>query len=120
AQARPTGFPRSVLDHEHPRQRAAAVVFHLGQERLSRRALESVSDDGRALQPVHALPGLRRCTGPCMKPGTSNLLRIGSNATRDVRLDWLWLIGFTLLLVGTGIGTRDPWPADEPRFALVV
>ena len=37
-----------------------------------------------------------------------------------IRLDYLWLIGFTLLLVATGIGTRDPWPADEPRFALVV
>jgi 4-amino-4-deoxy-L-arabinose transferase-like glycosyltransferase len=24
-----------------------------------------------------------------------------------------------LLLVGTGIGLRDPWPADEPRFALI-
>jgi 4-amino-4-deoxy-L-arabinose transferase-like glycosyltransferase len=55
-----------------------------------------------------------------MKPGAAKFLRIGSNATRDIRLDWLWLIGFTLLLVGTGVGTRDPWPADEPRFALVV
>jgi 4-amino-4-deoxy-L-arabinose transferase-like glycosyltransferase len=24
-----------------------------------------------------------------------------------------------LLLVGVGLGFRDPWPADEPRFALV-
>ena len=33
--------------------------------------------------------------------------------------DWLWLA----LLLGTvllaGIGLRDPWPADEPRFAQV-
>ena len=33
--------------------------------------------------------------------------------------DLLWL-GFALLLiVGTGIGIRDPWPADEPRFAAI-
>src|SRR5690606_3877059 len=23
------------------------------------------------------------------------------------------------VLVGTGVGIRDPWPADEPRFALI-
>ena len=30
-----------------------------------------------------------------------------------------WLLAFALLLLGAGIGLRDPWPADEPRFALV-
>lgn len=34
------------------------------------------------------------------------------------RETWLfWL--FALLILGTGLGLRDPWPADEPRFALV-
>ncbi|WP_066919234.1 ArnT family glycosyltransferase [Steroidobacter denitrificans] len=47
------------------------------------------------------------------------LYRAGSNTERDVQLDYLWLAGFILLLVATGIGLRDPWPADEPRFALV-
>ena len=28
-----------------------------------------------------------------------------------------WLIA--LLVLGAGLGLRDPWPADEPRFALV-
>ncbi|HKQ84637.1 MAG TPA: glycosyltransferase family 39 protein [Steroidobacteraceae bacterium] len=46
-------------------------------------------------------------------------LRAGSNDPRDVRIDVLWLLGLGLLLIGTGIGLRDPWPADEPRFALV-
>lgn len=32
---------------------------------------------------------------------------------------WAWLVGLYLLLVATGIGLRDPWPADEPRFALI-
>lgn len=48
------------------------------------------------------------------------LFRSGSNTPRDVRLDYFWLFGLGLLLIATGIGLRDPWPADEPRFALVV
>lgn len=49
-----------------------------------------------------------------------SLFRTGSNSERDVRLDLLWLLGLGLLLIATGIGLRDPWPADEPRFALIV
>lgn len=30
---------------------------------------------------------------------------------------WFWAIAFVMLAVG--IGLRDPWPADEPRFVLV-
>jgi 4-amino-4-deoxy-L-arabinose transferase-like glycosyltransferase len=33
--------------------------------------------------------------------------------------DLLWLALLAALLIATGIGLRDPWPADEPRFALV-
>jgi 4-amino-4-deoxy-L-arabinose transferase-like glycosyltransferase len=47
------------------------------------------------------------------------LLRPGRDSGRDVALDVLWLLGLVLLFVGTGLGLRDPWPADEPRFALV-
>ena len=25
----------------------------------------------------------------------------------------------TAMLIGAGFGLRDPWPADEPRFALI-
>jgi 4-amino-4-deoxy-L-arabinose transferase-like glycosyltransferase len=31
--------------------------------------------------------------------------------------DLLWLLLGLLIIVGTGLGIRDPWPADEPRFA---
>ncbi len=31
----------------------------------------------------------------------------------------LWLLLAALLVLGAGIGLRDPWPSDEPRFALV-
>jgi 4-amino-4-deoxy-L-arabinose transferase-like glycosyltransferase len=33
--------------------------------------------------------------------------------------DLLWLALALLLIVGTGLGVRDPWPADEPRFAAL-
>lgn len=47
------------------------------------------------------------------------LLRSGRESSRDVALDVLWLLAMGLLLIGTGLGLRDPWPPDEPRFALV-
>ncbi|HZX81058.1 MAG TPA: glycosyltransferase family 39 protein [Lysobacter sp.] len=38
--------------------------------------------------------------------------------TAESRERWLfWLLA--LLVLGAGLGLRDPWPADEPRFALV-
>lgn len=52
-------------------------------------------------------------------PWAQRLLRPASASPRDIRLDWMWLLGCALLLIATGIGLRDPWPADEPRFALV-
>lgn len=36
-------------------------------------------------------------------------------ASRDTWLFWI----IALLVLGAGLGLRDPWPADEPRFALV-
>ena len=47
------------------------------------------------------------------------LLRPGRSSSRDVMLDIAWLVGLGLLFMATGLGLRDPWPPDEPRFALV-
>jgi 4-amino-4-deoxy-L-arabinose transferase-like glycosyltransferase len=33
--------------------------------------------------------------------------------------DLFWLALALFVIIGTGIGSRDPWPADEPRFASV-
>ncbi len=30
--------------------------------------------------------------------------------------DLLWLLLALAIIIGTGLGIRDPWPADEPRF----
>ena len=41
-----------------------------------------------------------------------------SDAARD-RREALWLFAIALLVLGAGLGLRDPWPSDEPRFVLV-
>ncbi len=35
------------------------------------------------------------------------------------RADLLLLMTLGILIFGSGLGLKDPWPADEPRFALV-
>ena len=38
----------------------------------------------------------------------------------DIRWqDLAWLALALLAIIGTGLGIRDPWPADEPRFAVI-
>jgi 4-amino-4-deoxy-L-arabinose transferase-like glycosyltransferase len=46
-------------------------------------------------------------------------LRPGREGAAEVRLDLLWLLGLGLVFIGAGLGLRDPWPADEPRFVLI-
>jgi 4-amino-4-deoxy-L-arabinose transferase-like glycosyltransferase len=54
-------------------------------------------------------------------PAAQNQSRLVFPALTSNRVlsDLLWLLLLALLLIATGIGLRDPWPADEPRFALV-
>jgi 4-amino-4-deoxy-L-arabinose transferase-like glycosyltransferase len=54
-----------------------------------------------------------------MIPAPERFWRSGETGPRQARVDLLWLAGLGLLLLGVGIGLRDPWPADEPRFALI-
>ncbi len=39
--------------------------------------------------------------------------------SREVLRDLALIVGLGLLLFACGLGLRDPWPADEPRFALI-
>lgn len=41
-----------------------------------------------------------------------------TNLSRTTK-DRILLILLGLLFIGAGLGLRDPWPSDEPRFALV-
>lgn len=51
-----------------------------------------------------------------VNPHTNRLpLARSPRAPRDL---W-WLFSLALLVLGVGYGLRDPWPADEPRFALI-
>lgn len=60
-----------------------------------------------------SLPGL---VAPSL---LDRLLRPGQASSRDVLLDVAGLVALALVLIGAGLGLRDPWPADEPRFALI-
>ncbi|WP_422121162.1 ArnT family glycosyltransferase [Neptunicella marina] len=40
-----------------------------------------------------------------------------SGQYRDINLFWLLITSLTLIFIGLGL--RDPWPADEPRFAHI-
>ncbi|HET7662046.1 MAG TPA: dolichyl-phosphate-mannose--protein mannosyltransferase, partial [Rhodanobacteraceae bacterium] len=51
---------------------------------------------------------------PCKPLSRARPLWLG-----DARRELIWFGIFALLLLGLGMGLRDPWPSDEPRFALV-
>lgn len=38
---------------------------------------------------------------------------------RSVTRDLAWILIPALLMLGAGLGLRDPWPADEPVYALI-
>ncbi|MEO7774583.1 MAG: glycosyltransferase family 39 protein [Steroidobacteraceae bacterium] len=42
-----------------------------------------------------------------------------NHANTVTRRQLVWLGVAALLLIASGFGLRDPWPADEPRFALI-
>ncbi len=52
-------------------------------------------------------------------PGVlERLLRPGRASPRDTLIDLALLGGLALVLMGAGLGLRDPWAPDEPRFVL--
>ncbi|MGA0587672.1 ArnT family glycosyltransferase [Dyella sp. KRB-257] len=53
-----------------------------------------------------------------MKPPTA-LSRARPLWLSSDRAELLWGGLFALFVLGVGLGLRDPWPSDEPRFALV-
>jgi 4-amino-4-deoxy-L-arabinose transferase-like glycosyltransferase len=67
-----------------------------------------------ACRAVHLSDG----TVPVVKP-SSPLSRARPLWLGDARRELLWFGLFALFVLGVGIGLRDPWPSDEPRFALV-
>lgn len=56
---------------------------------------------------------------PAGRPGLAPVLRPGRDSRRDIVRDVVLLSCLGVLLLSVGLGLRDPWPADEPRFALI-
>ncbi|MBS0432573.1 MAG: glycosyltransferase family 39 protein [Proteobacteria bacterium] len=44
-------------------------------------------------------------------------MNVSLPSSQDRRAFW-WLMLLALVVLGAGIGQRDPWPSDEPRFTL--
>ena len=64
-------------------------------------------------QPVTASP-------PATPVGEGTRLIATTSPPPPIRLsDLLWLGLALVIIIGSGIGSRDPWPADEPRFASI-
>jgi 4-amino-4-deoxy-L-arabinose transferase-like glycosyltransferase len=49
--------------------------------------------------------------------GNASLLP-SSTSSPQARRELRWFLLIAFVVIGAGIGLRDPWPADEPRFAL--
>ncbi len=67
------------------------------------------------ITPIHSAPA-----APSPSAGQGKFIPPDSlrTAPPPIRLsDLLWLALALIVIVGTGLGIRDPWPADEPRFA---
>lgn len=47
------------------------------------------------------------------------LLSFNSDFGHDHVSNMFWLFALVIAIIFIGIGLRDPWPADEPRFALI-
>ena len=48
----------------------------------------------------------------------ASLLPPTTSSFLQTRRELCWFLLIAFIVIGAGIGLRDPWPADEPRFAL--
>jgi 4-amino-4-deoxy-L-arabinose transferase-like glycosyltransferase len=95
---------------------AEEVAAHFTAPEASAISVEVVS---AAVPPKAAeTPGPAAPAAPATPAGEG--LRTGFPVPPPIRRSVLfWLALALLVIIGTGIGIRDPWPADEPRFAAV-
>ena len=95
---------------------AEEVAAHFTAPEASAISVEVVS---AAVPPKAAeTPGPAAPAAPATPAGEG--LRTGFPVPPPIRRsDLFWLALALLVIIGTGIGIRDPWPADEPRFAAV-
>jgi 4-amino-4-deoxy-L-arabinose transferase-like glycosyltransferase len=57
---------------------------------------------------------------PANPPDNLDAAPLTTSTPPPIRIgDLIWLALALFIIVGTGLGMRDPWPADEPRFAAL-
>jgi 4-amino-4-deoxy-L-arabinose transferase-like glycosyltransferase len=56
---------------------------------------------------------------PDLAGDSHRLLRPGTDGRHEIVRDLVLLVVLALMFMAPGLGFRDPWPADEPRFALI-
>jgi hypothetical protein len=108
----------------------AAIVVH-AQIRDAPIVSKSEAEAPVALPPASAQPLVWLASSPVhaqqppppAAPRTPSQPPLVHARVRDIAPiaahDLLWLALALLVIIGTGIGIRDPWPADEPRFAAI-
>jgi len=69
--------------------------------------------------PVHAASAPAAPEAPKAVPPPSIPVLMQAAPPPIRAMDLFWLALALLVIIGTGVGIRDPWPADEPRFALI-
>lgn len=54
-----------------------------------------------------------------LKPMKPSLFSFNTDLGQNHINNLYWLFGLAILMIFMGLGMRDPWPADEPRFAQI-
>src|SRR5690606_24286947 len=55
----------------------------------------------------------------CRRFDTMRMNRPIQSGDKSAATWWPWIAALAVAVLFAGIGLRDPWPADEPRFAQV-
>ena len=118
------GAPTSAVPHsDPPTAEAVAAKFAAPVDAAIRvqvvsappQAVEAQAAGPQAPQSAHAEPA----PAP---PSVADTPAFAVQRAAPPPIRWsdlLWLALALIVIIGTGIGTRDPWPADEPRFAVI-
>jgi 4-amino-4-deoxy-L-arabinose transferase-like glycosyltransferase len=105
-----------------PRRFPAAVVVAASEPVVSRPDAQIMATIATARTdevPVLIAAGVTRIDPPPGLPADEPR-EVAVSGPPPIRWqDLAWLALALALIIGTGLGIRDPWPADEPRFALV-
>jgi 4-amino-4-deoxy-L-arabinose transferase-like glycosyltransferase len=75
--------------------------------------------DSRIVAPRRVPNGFGASFAPGNASRGSGGIRVQTSSSRSAARDRILLVVLAAIVISAGIGLRDPWPADEPRFALV-